>query len=126
MLPSDSIANVTKQLVSVLNDPEITVTQDVAPIQAPESPAPPAVKDKVEAVLHSIWPTVPVVQTMGSGYSDARQFRGAGIPTYGVGGVWIEHSENRAHGRDERVGVAAFDESVEYSYRLIKAFGQAQ
>jgi hypothetical protein len=31
--------------------------------------------------------------------------------------------DNRAHGRDERIGVREFDESVEYTYRLMKAFG---
>jgi len=29
--------------------------------------------------------------------------------------------ENRAHGRDERIGIQSFDESVEFTYRLIKA-----
>lgn len=33
-------------------------------------------------------------------------------------------NKNRAHGRDERVGVQAFDDSVEFTYRLIKAMGK--
>jgi hypothetical protein len=31
---------------------------------------------------------------------------------------------NRAHGRDERVGVQSFDENVEYTYRIVKAMGR--
>lgn len=38
----------------------------------------------------------------------------------------MDETENRAHGRDERVPVAAFDESLEYSYRLMKTFGEAR
>jgi len=30
-----------------------------------------------------------------------------------------------SHGRDERVGVEAFDESVEFTYRLIKTMGRS-
>ena len=47
----------------------------------------------------------------------------AGIPTYAVSGAFMEAGENRAHGRDERLGVRAFDEDVEYTYRLVKALG---
>ena len=56
--------------------------------------------------------------------SDDRQTRSAGIPSYDLSGVWIDADENRAHGRDERVGIREFDESVEYTYRLMKAMGQ--
>jgi acetylornithine deacetylase/succinyl-diaminopimelate desuccinylase-like protein len=58
---------------------------------------------------------------MSSGFSDDRQTRSAAIPSYDLGGVWADAEENRAHGRDERISVKAFDESVEYTYRLIKA-----
>jgi hypothetical protein len=44
------------------------------------------------------------------------------MPTYDVSGLWSDINDNRAHGRDERIGVQAFDESVEYTYRLMKAF----
>jgi acetylornithine deacetylase/succinyl-diaminopimelate desuccinylase-like protein len=38
----------------------------------------------------------------------------------------MDADENRAHGRDERVGMREFDESVEYTYRLIKAMSAAR
>ena len=56
-----------------------------------------------------------------AGFSDDRQTRNAGIASYDVSGVWEDVDENRAHGRDERIGVQAFDESVEFTYRLLKA-----
>ena len=34
--------------------------------------------------------------------------------------------ENRAHGRDERIGIQAFDESVEFTYRLVKAMSSSK
>jgi acetylornithine deacetylase/succinyl-diaminopimelate desuccinylase-like protein len=46
--------------------------------------------------------------------------------SYDVAGVWQDVDENRAHGRDERVGVREFAESVEYTYRLMKVMSGAK
>jgi acetylornithine deacetylase/succinyl-diaminopimelate desuccinylase-like protein len=125
MLPGDSAANVEAQLRRVLADPKISLTLDAPPIVSPESPPTPALMSLVGTVAHSMWPGVPLVPTMASGFSDDRQTRNAGIPSYDVSGIFIEEGENRAHGRDERTGVVAFDESVEFTYRLMKALGDA-
>lgn len=121
MMPGDSAENVHATLVRVLADPRISVTLDAPPIVSPESPPTSDVMRRVGGVVHSMWPGVPLVPTMSTGFSDGRQTRNAGIPTYDVGGIWSEQGENRAHGRDERVKVEAFDEDVEYVYRLVKA-----
>jgi acetylornithine deacetylase/succinyl-diaminopimelate desuccinylase-like protein len=123
LLPGDTAADVQATLVRVLNDPKITVTMDAPPIISPESPPTPEVMGRLETVAHTMWPGVAVVPTMATGFSDDRQTRSAGIPSYDISGVWAEVGENRAHGRDERLGVQAFDESVEYAYRLMRALG---
>ena len=33
--------------------------------------------------------------------------------------------DGRAHGRDERIGVVAFNEDVDFTYRLMKALAQS-
>ena len=121
MLPGDSVQDVEKRLVQTLADADIRVSLDAAPIVSPESTLTPALTDAIGAVAHSVWPAVPIVPTMDTGFSDDRQTRNAGIPSYDVSGVWIDVEENRMHGRDERIGVEVFDESVEFTYRLIKA-----
>jgi acetylornithine deacetylase/succinyl-diaminopimelate desuccinylase-like protein len=45
------------------------------------------------------------------------------MPSYGLGGAWGAADDRRAHGNDERIGAREFDEGVEYTYRLMKAFG---
>ncbi len=122
MMPADTAENVQSTLVRVLDDPRITVTLDAPPILSPESPPTPKILDKAGKVVHSMWPGVPVIPTMASGFSDGRQTRTAGIPTYDLSGLWADVDDNRAHGRDERIGVREFDESIEYTYRLMKAF----
>jgi acetylornithine deacetylase/succinyl-diaminopimelate desuccinylase-like protein len=59
---------------------------------------------------------MPILETGGS---DSRFLRGAGIPSYGATGVFIDADDFRAHGRDERIrtrdfygGLAFYDEFV--------------
>jgi acetylornithine deacetylase/succinyl-diaminopimelate desuccinylase-like protein len=126
MMPGDSAADVERRLTDALADPAIRVTEDAPPIVSPESPPTAQIMGRIAAVAHSMWPGVPLVPTMATGFSDDRQTRNAGIPSYDVSGIWIDADENRAHGRDERVGVQSFDESVEFTYRLIKAMSRAK
>ena len=126
MMPGDTEAHVQSLLVGVLNDPAIHVTLDAAPIVSPESLPTPQIIGKITTLAHSMWPGVPVIPTMSTGFSDDRQTRNAGIPSYDVSGVWMDVDENRAHGRDERVGATAYDESVEFTYRLMKSMGRSK
>jgi acetylornithine deacetylase/succinyl-diaminopimelate desuccinylase-like protein len=123
MMPGDTAENVQTLLTNALADPKISITMDAPPILSPESPPTKEIMDKATKVVHSMWPKVPIIPTMASGFSDGRQTRTAGIPTYDLSGLWADVDDNRAHGRDERIGVREFDESVEYTYRLMKAFG---
>ena len=126
MLPGDSAANVQNLLVATLADPAIRVTLDAPPIVSPESPLTPQIVKKVALLVHSMWPGVPIVPTMSTGFSDDRQTRNAGMPSYDVDGVWEDVDENRMHGKDERIGVQAFDESVEFTYRMLKSMSAAK
>jgi len=120
MMPGDTAANVEDTLRKVLADPAIAVNLDAPPIVSPESPPTPSIIRRISGLVNSMWPGVPIVPTMATGFSDDRQTRNAGIPSYDVSGVWQDVDENRAHGRDERIGVVAFDQSVEFTYRLLK------
>jgi acetylornithine deacetylase/succinyl-diaminopimelate desuccinylase-like protein len=122
MMPGDTAENVQTLLTTTLADPRIAITLDAPPILSPESPPTKEIIDRAGKVVHSMWPKVPIIPTMASGFSDGRQTRTAGIPTYDLSGLWSDVDDNRAHGRDERIGVREFDESVEYTYRLMKAF----
>jgi acetylornithine deacetylase/succinyl-diaminopimelate desuccinylase-like protein len=121
MMPGDTAAVVQQALVATLADPSVKVILDAPPIVSPESPPSPQITKMLTGVVHSMWPGVAIVPTMATGFSDDRQTRNAGIVSYDLSGIWADVDENRMHGRDERVSVRAFDESVEYTYRLVKA-----
>ena len=48
---------------------------------------------------------------MSTGATDGAFLRTAGIPTYGVSGIFEDIDDIRAHGRDERLRVSAFYEA---------------
>ncbi len=129
IIPGEDPETVRKTLETVAADPEVIVT--IVPVRAsdgsvvpavgvPPSPLLPEVVQVEEKTVRSIWPGLPVVPTMSTGASDGRYLRIAGIPTYGIACMFFELNDNRAHGKDERIGVQDFYDGVEVSYRLVR------
>lgn len=120
VLPDESGDDIYNTIVKVLNDPGIEVTWLDKARPSPPSPLTPAVMGQIEQVTNEFWPGVPVMPLMASGASDSLYLRNAGIPSYGVSGLFGELSDSRAHGRDERVGIPQFYESAQFLYTLVK------
>jgi len=120
MLPDESVENVLATLRRVLADSQITVKQSRQPQSGPLSPLRKDIMDIVEKLTASMWPGVTVTPIMSTGASDGRYLRQAGIPVYGVSGVFGDIDDVRAHGRDERIGVKEFFKGEEFMYRFIK------
>jgi acetylornithine deacetylase/succinyl-diaminopimelate desuccinylase-like protein len=121
ILPGEPPAATKQRLAEVVADPKIDVTfVDEARPSSP-SPLTPDVMQPIESITKAMWPGVIVVPVMGTGATDGLYLRNAGIPTYGVEGIFYEIDDNRAHGRDERVGVKQYFEGLEFLYRLTKA-----
>jgi acetylornithine deacetylase/succinyl-diaminopimelate desuccinylase-like protein len=123
MLPTDSIANVQATLQKVVADDRISVTVANQSGAAPPSPINPAIMHQLETLSSKLYGGIPVVPVMDTGASDGKFLRMAGIPTYGVPGVFEDINDVRAHGRDERIGVKDFYEGVDFYYLFIKSLG---
>jgi acetylornithine deacetylase/succinyl-diaminopimelate desuccinylase-like protein len=120
ILPWESADAVRDTIVKVLNDPGIEITWIDKPKPSAPSPLGPAVMKPISDVTSEFWPGTPVLPLMSSGASDGLYLRNAGIPTYGVSGLFGELSDNRAHGKDERVRIDSFYDSVQFLYVLVK------
>ena len=129
IIPGEDPEAVRKTLETVAADPKVIVT--IVPLRAsdgsvirtvgvPPSSLLPEVVQAEEKTVDSLWPGLPVVPTMSTGASDGRYLRIAGIPTYGIACMFFELDDNRAHGKDERMGVKDFYDGVEISYRLMR------
>ncbi len=116
--PDDDPDRVRATLERVADVPTLSVTLDGRAIESPPSPLTPEVLGAIEATTEEMWPGVPVVPTMSTGATDGLYFRNAGIPVYGVSGLF--YGETGAHGMNERIPVQSFYEGQEFLYRLVK------
>ncbi len=66
-----------------------------------------------------MWPEVMVLPVMSMGASDGVYLRRAGMPVYGISGMFSDMDDVRAHGRDERIGVKEFYEGITFMRRLV-------
>jgi acetylornithine deacetylase/succinyl-diaminopimelate desuccinylase-like protein len=119
ILPEDSIQYVEDTLKKVIADQQVSIKAEPE-TGAPASPLRPDLLKAMDRVNDLLWPGVPTVPVMSTGATDGRALRAAGIPTYGVRGIFIDRNDYRAHGRDERVRVQAFYEGQTFLYELVK------
>jgi acetylornithine deacetylase/succinyl-diaminopimelate desuccinylase-like protein len=126
MLPDESPEEVRKTLARVVEDEAVKIAP-VAPAKpSPPSPLVPSVVGPIEKVTAAMWPGVPVIPVMSTGATDSLYLRAAGIPMYGVDGMFDDIDDVRAHGRDERLPVSSLYEGQEFLYRLVKELSKAE
>ncbi len=122
ILPGVDPASVQQTLVDVIADPEVSVTPVAEALASPPSPLTEEVMAPILAATEQMWPGVPVVPSMSTGATDGLFLRNAGIPVYGVSGVFADIDDNRAHGRDERLRVASFYDALAFLELLVRAY----
>jgi len=121
VLPGDTQEAVQRALVAAIADPGVVVST-VEPLEpGPASPLPPELLDTVARAGAALWPGVPVLPILLPGATDGRFLRAAGIPTYGMTGLFVDTADIRAHGKDERLLVTSFYEAQDFLYRVVTA-----
>jgi acetylornithine deacetylase/succinyl-diaminopimelate desuccinylase-like protein len=108
-----------KQALQDVVGPNVSIATIGRPASSDRSPLRKDVLDAVERTVHARHPGVPVVPAQESGATDGLFFRSAGIPTYGVSGIFIKHSDEFAHGLNERVPVKSFYDALDHWHRLL-------
>lgn len=119
VLPGESVIGVQDTLMTVIGDAQLSVTPIAEAKQSDPSPLTPEVLGAIEAVTEELWPGVPVVPTMSTGATDGLFLRNAGIPVYGVSGLFSDIDDIRAHGQNERILIQSYFEGQEFLYRLV-------
>jgi acetylornithine deacetylase/succinyl-diaminopimelate desuccinylase-like protein len=121
MLPDESPDEVQRTIQRVLDDTAIHISRLVEPKPSPLSPLRADLVNTVQKLASSMWPGALVLPVMSTGASDGVYLRNAGIPVYGVSGMFGDMNDVRAHGRDERIGVKEFYDGVKFMERFVKA-----
>lgn len=126
MLPQDSLENVQATLKRVLADDRISISLVGDAVPAPASAINPEIVQKLETLSRKLYGGLPIVPVMDAGASDGKYLRIANIPTYGVPGVFTDVDDDRAHGKDERIGVKDFYDGVDFYYAFIQSLAAGQ
>lgn len=107
IFPGVAVADVQNELRAIAG-PNV----EVAPLGpanfSDASPLRPDVMQATTRAVHAVHPGVLITPFMSGGATDGLFFRAAGIPTYGVGAIFIGDDADFAHGLNERVPVESF------------------
>lgn len=126
VLPEDSVEYVQSTLQKVFADDQVNVKIAGEVAKGPASPMRPDIMKAVNRVTDTMWPGVPAVPMMVMGATDGLYLRAAGIPTYGVQGLFTDREDVRMHGRDERMRVQSFYEGQTFLYELVKILSKGE
>jgi acetylornithine deacetylase/succinyl-diaminopimelate desuccinylase-like protein len=123
IFPGVSREEIQAQLVRVADDPAVVVSiPEVRGPVAPPAPLTRQVLGPIETVAHQMWPGVPVVPALEPGASDAQFLNPAGIPTYGVTGLFTDPDGGHIHGLNERIRIKSVYEGRSFLYQLVKLY----
>jgi acetylornithine deacetylase/succinyl-diaminopimelate desuccinylase-like protein len=134
IFPGEDPGDVQKTLERIVADPKVTVSavqlhaadgSSVRLATVPPSPLLPELTQAMDKTVQQMYGNIPVMATMSTGATDGRITRTAGIPTYGISCMFFQMNDNRAHGKDERVGVQDFYDGIIFNYNLIRALSSS-
>jgi acetylornithine deacetylase/succinyl-diaminopimelate desuccinylase-like protein len=127
IFPGVPIESVRLKLQELVADPAVSVTtlESSGPIASP-SALPAKVLAPVQNLSAAFWPHVPVLPFLLQGASDARFFDAAGIPTYGISGMFLGPDLGNVHGLNEYLSVQTVMQSRDFLYRLVKVYAGQQ
>jgi len=125
IFPGVPVEEVQQTLVKVAADPAVSITwpsDGRSRVEAGAPPLTPQVMGPIEKLSAQMWPGVPVVPLLLAAGTDAKPLIAAGIPTYGVSGIFYEPDLGHIHGLNERIGVTSLYEGRDFLYRLVKIY----
>ncbi len=125
IFPGVSVESVRETLESVLADPQISVTT-IEPSDPTVLPPPltPAIMKPIEQVTARLYPGIQVVPVLQAAGTDAIYLAHAGIPTYGLSGMFIDPDLSNIHGLNERIRVQSLYDGRDFLFSLVKLYAE--
>ena len=71
-----------------------------------------------------LWPGTPIVPVMTVGATDGRFLNNAGIPTYGMSGMFSQPGETNAHGLNEKIRVQSLYEGRVFLESIVREYAR--
>jgi len=123
IFPGVAIEDVRQMLTRVLADAKITVTTVLPsdPVVLPP-PLTTAIMKPIEQVTRQVYPGIEVVPVLQAAGTDAIYLAEAGIPTYGLSGMFVDPDLSNIHGLNERIRVQSLYDGRDFLFSLVKLF----
>lgn len=120
IFPGITSESVLADLEAIIGNPavKVSMTAPIRPI-AISPPLNPAVMDPIRTLAQKHFPGVPLTVTMSTGGTDAPYLALAGIPTYGIPGLFIEADGAGVHGLNERMRISSLMKGRDYIDELV-------
>ena len=117
-----SAEQVKEILENAVADPQVKVNIVRRREGSSAPPLTPEIMGPVKAQAAKLWPGVPVAPSMTAGATDGRFLMNAGIPTYGMSGMFSVPGEGNAHGLNEKIRVKSLYEGREFLEGVVRAY----
>ncbi|NQV72224.1 peptidase dimerization domain-containing protein [bacterium] len=124
IFPGVEVATIEAELRRVVDNPEIHVAVLGDPQSSPASEIREDVMGAVKAGVQRIRPGTAIVPYQAPYGTDGKYIRRAGIPTYGVMGLFMRDSDRFEHGLNERVPVRGFFDALEFWYVVMRELSE--
>ncbi len=121
LLPDEDPDAVDRALRQAVADPAITIARVAEPHPSAPTPVDAVLFAHIAEAGRTLWGELPVRPYMSAGATDSVFLRAAGMPMYVFNGIAYDVDDDRSHGQDERIRVKSFYQSLEFTWRLLKA-----
>jgi acetylornithine deacetylase/succinyl-diaminopimelate desuccinylase-like protein len=127
IMPGTPVADVQAEIAQVIANDAVTVTpKGEGGVQSGMPPLTETIVGPARKVAESIWPGVAIVPTMLPGYTDGKYLNPAGVPTYGVSGLFEDAEGNYIHGLNERISVKSLMEGRRFLHEVVKLYADGR
>ncbi len=120
IFPGTGVEYTLNTLKEIVANDEVKFTTITDPTETDASPLRDDVLAAVRKAVDTRYPGLELIPAMSSGGTDGMHFRAAGIPSYGVNGIFMKSSDSFSHGLNERLPVESFYSNIEHWYVLLK------
>lgn len=120
IFPGVAVADIESELREVVGNAEAEFKLLGDPTESPISELRSDVLAAISKAVHGRYPDLNLITYMESGGTDGMHFRKAGIPTWGISGVFMNPDEMFAHGLNERVPIKAFYDGLDHWSIIIR------
>lgn len=119
IFPGVSAEEVRQVLLEVAGNPSVEIKLRDESLESPASPMTEEVTAAVTNAITQQYGDIPVIPYMAPYGTDGKEMRRAGMPTYGVMGLFVRDEDMFAHGLNERVPVKSFYRALDYWYQVM-------